>query len=224
MDPDELIRRHPQLFHMAAAGSWPAIRRSGLLSTRRLVEVCAAGDTVRDQVLGRRRATSVTLEHPVDGPVVVRDQGPLREHILRAVLTDLTVEQWLDILNGRVFLWPDPDRLDGLLRARRYRDHAHDVLVVDTASLLAAHAHRVRLSAINSGATLYPNATPRGSTTFRTIAEHDAPSSRRSGIAEVAVLDGVDDIAEHVVRVERRRQDTVLEVLDLRPCARPGGA
>lgn len=219
VEVEELVGHYPRLYHMAARGSWPSIRDTGLLPTRRLVDECDPAPAVREAVLGRRRTESVTLQHPVHGAVVIRDQAPLREHILTAVLTDMTVRQWLDVLNDRVFFWPDERRLAELLRARRYRDSEHDVLVVDTATLVAAHRDRIRLSELNSGATLYPNAPPRGSGTFRSIEEH--PPRPRRRIAELAVVDGVPDVDAHVVRVERRHRDTVVDVLEDRSGA-PG--
>ena len=210
MEDAELVERFPRLFHMAAAGSWPTIRTHGLLSTRWLVDRCDPDPPTRARVLDRRRDASVVLRDPDGGDVVVRDQSPLREHILTRVLTDLTVAQWLDVLNDRVFFWLDPERLAGLLRARRYRRDPHDVLTVDTENLLAAHGDRVRLSALNSGATLYPNAPPRGSGTFRTVAEHPWPARRP---VELAVIDGVEDLVDHLVRVERRHPDGRVETL-----------
>lgn len=213
MEESQLIDRFPVLFHMAAAGSWPGIRDRGLLSTRRLVDLCAPDAEVRTRILARRRDTSTVLRDPDGRAVVVRDQSPLREHILVRTLTDLTVGQWLDVLNDRVFFWLDAARLDGLLRARRYRHSAHDVLTVDTASLLAGHGDRVRLSGLNSGATLYPNASPRGSDTFRTVADHPWPVRGRRDPVELAVVDGVPDVADHVLRVERRHPDGRVETL-----------
>lgn len=219
MEDHELVHHYPRLYHMAARGSWPSIMANGLLPTRALVDACDPGPDVREAVLGRRRTDSVTLTHPVQGDVVIRDQAPLREHILAASLTDMTVRQWLDVLNDRVFFWLHPDRLAGLLRARRYRDLEHDVLVVDTARLVAAHRDRVRLSSLNSGATLYPNAPARGSGTFRSIEDYPwRPRRTRGpvdGIAELAVVGGVPDVASHVVRVERRRRDAVVDVLEV---------
>lgn len=85
----------------------------------------------------------------------------------------------------------------------------HDVLVVSTASLIAKHHDRIRLSAINSGSTLYPGAPERGPLTFRTIESYPYAELRRhrtpqTAVVELAVLDGVPDIADHVVSVQRR--------------------
>lgn len=217
MTEDELIDNYPRLYHMAAEGTWPLIREHGLLTTHQLVDSCDPDPATRERVLDRVRKKSITLKHPTNGHVVVRDQAPLREHFLRRVLTDMTVEDWLNVLNGRVFFWLHTERLHRLLHAQLYRKQAHDVLTVDTAELLRAHGDRARLSAINSGATLYPNATPRGSTTFMPIEDYEWTQARRrrpaEAVAELAVLDGVQDIANHVVRVERRRDHDVLELL-----------
>lgn len=87
---------------------------------------------------------------------------------------------------------------------------AHHVITIDTASLVEAHHDRIVLSGINSGATLYPNAAPRGSDTFRSIADYDYAKARRrrgakDAIVELAVVDGVPDLAQHFIRVERRK-------------------
>ena len=80
------------------------------------------------------------------GPVTIRDQKPLKMHNLQKVLTDMTVQQWLDVLNDRVFLWAHPRRLATLRAAAAYRHSNHDILVVDTARLVEAHADRIRLT------------------------------------------------------------------------------
>jgi hypothetical protein len=148
------------------------------------------------------------LTDPRLGRVVIRDQTPLRPHILAQRLTGLTVRQWLAILNDRVFFWLDRHRLDTLLNARLNRGRAHDVLTVDTAGLVATYADRIRLSPLNSGATLFPNAAPRGPDTFRTIAGYPYDELRRRrgprhAVAELAVIGGVPDIAKHVIQVEQ---------------------
>lgn len=215
MTDEELIVHYPRLFHLAAAGAWPAIRDHGLRTTRQLVEESTAGPELRRALLGARRAESVVVEHPVLGTAVVRDQGPLFERNLR--LTDMTPAEWLDVLNGRVFFWLHPGRLARLRRARRYGALAHDVLTLDTASLLARHRDRVRLSGLNSGATLFPNAPPRGSHTFSTVDAQPWPvRPRRSAadaLVELAVIDGVPDVDGHVVRVERWEPDAPPVVL-----------
>jgi frataxin-like iron-binding protein CyaY len=218
LTPEELVSHYPRLYHMAAEGTWPLIREHGLLSTRQLVDTCSPTLELRQAVLNRHRPDNITLQHPSGGVVVVRDQAPLRQIFLAKCLHGMTSQEWLDVLNGRVFFWLHPEKLGQLLNARRYRKHAHDVLAVDTASLLDSHAERIRLSAINSGATLYPNAPRRGPDTFQHVADYPFTQYRKSrtlreAVIELAVIDGVSDIDKHTIRVERRRGDEVLEVM-----------
>jgi hypothetical protein len=131
-------------------------------------------------------------------------------HILEAVLVDMTVPECLATLNDRVYFWLHPKRLAALLRSRPNRSSEHDIMTVDTASLVAAHHHQIRLSAINSGATQWPSAPQRGPDTFRTIEQYPFTERRRNrpldqAIAELAVIGGVPDIAAHVVDVQRER-------------------
>jgi hypothetical protein len=214
MQKDELVERYPMLFHMASAGSWPTIRTHGLWTTQQIV--ATSQGAFHDAALTERRPRSITAEHPTLGRVTIRDQAPLRLQFLERCLTDMSVLQWLATLNDRVFFWLHPDKLEKLLGARLYRSSEQDVLVIDTKSLLDAHQDRVRLSPVNSGATLYPNATARGSGTFTTIEDYPYTERRRKktvseAVTELAVVDGVHDIREHVIRVERRRGHDILK-------------
>ena len=208
MQAGQLVSRYPRLYHLAEADSWPSIRRLGLLPTDQLVEAFGPPPDVRAAILNQPRTRSFVLTDPRLGRVVIRDQTPLRPHILAQRLTGLTIRQWLAILNDRVFFWLDRRRLDTLLNARLNRGRAHDVLTVDTAGLVATCADRIRLSPLNSGATLFPNAAPRGPDTFRTIAGYPYDELRRRrgprhAVAELAIIGGVPDIARHVIQVEQ---------------------
>ena len=216
MKLNELIELHPQLFHMAEAGSWPGIAKHGLLPTRTIVETASIPESEKEALLSHRRPTSIRIPHAVLGDVVIRDQGPLNIKHLEPKLTDVSLSGWLDILNERVFFWLHPDKLAGLLTARRYKNSLQDVLTLDTRSMLESVGDRVRLSPINSGAALYPNATPRGTQTFVPISGYDYVARRRArgpvnAIVELAVVGGVLDIADHVTSVRRMKG---LQVLD----------
>jgi hypothetical protein len=211
----DLVRLYPRLYHMAEDGSWPSIQRQGLLSTKALVELFEIEEPLRSQLLQCRRPKSMTITHPAHGTAVIRDQKPLNEKRLAGCLTDMTVPQWLDLLNSRVFFWLQKERLNRLLGAKAYRNSTHTVLVVDTARLLAAHRDKVTLSRLNSGTTA-PFAWPRGSDTFSTVVAYQHPHRQRprkaaSDIAELAVDGGIQAITDLVIRVEQRRGQEILE-------------
>lgn len=216
--PQQLFENYPVLHHMAQAGSWPAISKIGLRTSIQLVDACGVSAVERSEILDGQRKKSYTLTHPVAGTITIRDQQPLKMHNLVPKLDGITLEEFLTSLNDRVFMWAHPERLDRLLDANLYRNHLHDVLVIDTASLVAAHADAVRLAGMNTGATIFPNTPPRTPTTFSTVADY--PFDERSktkklidNVVEVCVLGGVDDIVEHVVRVESRRGPVVEAVV-----------
>jgi hypothetical protein len=207
MDLDELVRLYPEAFHMAAPDAWPMIVKHGLMSTEALLDLFEVPEPRRTQLLSRRRPTSVTLSHPVHGMAVVRDNIPLSESKLARALTDMTVEEWLRLLNSHVFFWLQRKRVDGLLGARAYRNGSHLVITVDTADLIEQVGEKaVTLSRINSGSTAY-RAMPRGSDTFRTIHTYEHPARRRalasaSDVAELCVERAVPDIAAVTLRVD----------------------
>jgi hypothetical protein len=203
----------PRLFHAAEAGAWESIQQFGLRSTTALLDLYEVDPERRIALERRHRPNGVPLSLPGLPSVVLRDQKPLNVEHLRGCLEDgVTVEEWLLLLNSKVFFWATEDRLSRLLKAAAYRDRMHDVLVVDTRSLVERYAEKITLTRINSGATGRARAR-RGRRTFVPISLYpDDPASRRR-IAEVAVEYAVLDIAEHVQRVERRQGDRVLETL-----------
>jgi hypothetical protein len=208
MNVDELVSTFPVVYHTTAGGRWATIRDHGLWTAEQIVRTAWCDRQSADLILTTRRTHAVQLIHPVLGAVTIRDQAPLRPEVLQPCLTDLSVAQWLSLLNGRAFFWLHPSRVSTLLSGRRNRDVEHDVIVVDTASLVEAYHKLIRLSPINSGAALYPNAARRGSQTFHTIADYPYTQRRRTrsvsaSIAELAVADGVHGIAAHTIGVQR---------------------
>lgn len=217
MDRRDLVEHYPVLLHMAEPDSWSSIEQIGLRTTAQLVEACSLSSRDRDALLLQRRPFSVAMEHPLVGAVTIRDQKPLALHNLR--LTDVTLEGFLHLLNTRVFLWTSPHRLLRLLSARPYRRAVHDVLVMDTASVLSSCGARVRLTGMNTGATIFPSAPPRGAESFYRV--EDFPFFERSrmrkrledNVVEFCVIDGIDNVADHLIRIERRQGADVLDYL-----------
>jgi hypothetical protein len=196
---DELVRLYPRLYHMAAPDAWPQIVRHGLLSTEALLDRFEVAEPQRTELLTRRRGVSVKISHPKHGTAVVRDNIPLSESKLAAALADMTVDQWLRLLNSKVFFWLQRERVSRLLGAHAYRASSHLIITVDT-QLLLGHIgdDSVTLSRINTGSTAY-RAAPRGRDTFKQISDYTHPPRRRalksaSDIAELSVAGAVADI------------------------------
>jgi hypothetical protein len=208
MNIDDFVQLHPRLFHMAADGSWPSIRERGLLPTVTLVELCDVTPELSHQLLRERRPAIVELHDPDGNTFSIRDQKPLMLHNLDG--TDLA--GWLKLLNAQVFFWVSEQRLRRLLTARACRRLPHYILTIDTAQLVDRHVVDIRLSALNSGATIFPNAPQRGPHTFQSISDFgavpgDNASSRRLAVVEATVVGGVPDIADFTVAVHRVQQD-----------------
>jgi hypothetical protein len=206
MTAEELSTRHPRLYHVTLPGTWASMQVHGMLSTSRLLDLYGVTGLDRDAIEGRCRPRAVTLEHPALGRAVINDQRPMSERALARCLDgEMTPVDWLALLNARVFFWAGEDGLTRLLGARGNRTRALEVLVIDTLSLARSHADRVELSPINSGATLRKPAR-RGPTTFTPLSalSYEAWArrrGRRDRILEVTVMDGVPDIARHLVAV-----------------------
>jgi hypothetical protein len=204
ISPEAFAERHPRLFHMAEAGSWPSIERHGLLSTSALLDLFEVHGERRVALEARHRPESVLLRHPRQGQAVVRDQKPMSDRgLVRALAGSMTPSEWYRLLNARVFFWVGPKRLETLRNAQAYRDHRQTVLTVETARLLKRHSARVLLSCMNSGATR-PFAHPRGPETFQPFERHPlvAGSQRPRPVVELTVTHSVPDIRDFVLRVE----------------------
>jgi hypothetical protein len=211
----ELTRYYPRLFHMAEAGSWPLIREHGLLSTKGLLDLFEWKGEPRRLLESAHRPDSVTIQHVKHGTAVIRDQKPMRERSLKTCLIGMGPEEWYELLNGFVFFWLTRERAEQLLMARAYRNSTHSVITVDTATLLAKYASKVRLSPINSGSTIY-KPRPRGFATFRIITDYPFDERKKlrgkaNAVAELAVEYGVPDIYKFVLSVEHRRRDKLVE-------------
>jgi hypothetical protein len=198
MDDEELIERFPRLFHVTEAGAWQSIRHHGLLSTSALLDLFGIAEPLRSRIEARPRPRDFILEDPRLGRVVIRDNRPLRPHILRGCLKG-AISDWCRLLNARVFFWANERRLRTHLRARGHRGQPREVLIVDTRRLLARHHDSISLCEFNSGSTLYPNAPRRGPHSFLPLDAYPfdrsrTRHSRSDAIAEVCVDRALMDI------------------------------
>lgn len=202
--PEELAGRHPRLYHVTTPGAWASISRLGLLPASVLLELFELSAARRGELTAARRPTEVRIEHPAHGAAILTDNLPLSERALAGCLDDgLAPQDWLRMLNARVFFWADTDGLARLLGARMNRGRPREVLTFDTLGLARAHAERIEISPINSGATIRKPAR-RGLATFTPLlasgyAEWRRQRGGRDRILEVVVHGSVPDIARYLI-------------------------
>src|SRR5258708_5414053 len=98
-----LASYYPRLFHMSHAGSWPSVRRYGLLSTTALLDLFEVTGAERHALESCRRSKSEEIVHPQHGRAMLRDQQPMNEKKLANALMDgLRPRDWYKLLNGKV--------------------------------------------------------------------------------------------------------------------------
>ena len=209
MDVRDFVRRYPELYHMAELGSWPSIQKRGLRSTTKLLDLFEVESVRRVKLESEWRPRSETIRHPNRGTAVIRDQRPMRDEELKPLLIDMEPRDWYRLINGKVFFWADLHGLRKLLGAVMYRDRSHDVLTVDTGTLVERHVDKMWLTDQNSGSVL--SGRPRGRDTFKKVRDFSG-----RWVTEVAVDNLVPDIADLTIRVEEWKGDTMVRQIWLR--------
>lgn len=212
MTAEELIACHPRLYHLTTPGAWEVIRQHGLLSTEELLRRAGLPDAEVQSRIRRKREDREVLEPTPIGRVVLNDNKPIHMGKLARCLDDgLSAEDWLAELNRRVFFWVKEARMRGLGEAAINRTDPRELLVLDTASVVAACGARMQVAPINTGNTQRKPAR-RGRDTFTPLGAMPHAQWRRlraarksspDEVVEVTVLDHVPDIERHLI--ERRR-------------------
>ena len=191
---------------MAERGSWDSIRERGLLSTSALLDLYGVTGAKRKAIESMRRPSSIPVEASGLPKAVVRDQIPMTDARLNQCLpAHITPTDWYELLNTKMFFWLTRDRLHRLTGGRTYRGKTHDVMEVDTRSLIEAHRDRIWLCPMNSGNT-FPMPHPRDESTFLRIADYPyhlwrKKRPRGERVVELAVDHSVSDICQYVTRV-----------------------
>ncbi|MBM2575327.1 hypothetical protein JQC91_03325 [Jannaschia sp. Os4] len=193
MTPTAFAARHPTLWRLAMRGAHEGIRRHGLLTAAQIAERA-------DIALPRTpRPTALHATLPDGTPVAITDNSPLSFAKLAPVLDDgLTPEDWLAMLNDRVFLWPERRLGEGNLRARRRLGYESEWQGYDTAALLTLVWDRAEIAPINTGATIR-RPTRRGRATFAPLAGLDWQAWRRAR-RDRGEVQGLDTPKEVTVR------------------------
>ena len=213
----ELLKDCPKLYHMAEQGSWPAIRRDGLLSTTALLDQHQISGIERQAIEVQRRPKSITIETKI-GRAVVRDQLPMDDNGLTRCLQDgLNPQDWYQLLNQKVFFWLTRSRLLRLLNSGTYRNEEHDVLELEASPLVSAYRNKIWFCPINSGCTK-PFPHPRGKDTFQRISDYPyrawrAKRPRGERVVELAVDYAVPNIERFVTRVIRMKGDSEIDTI-----------
>lgn len=212
MRVQDFTARYPRLYHMAEAGSWPSIKKRGLLSTTASLDLLKVKGERRRSLESCHRPEKVVIEDQ-GLQICLRDQKPMEPKRLSSALMDgVTVQQWYEIINSKVFMWAQEHRLFGLLNARHYRALEHDVITIDAASLMRCHSEAAWLCHMNSGNT-FPVPHPRGKSTFQRISEYQTKARSVLPLKEVVevVIDySISDVADHVVEIRRIKGDVIL--------------
>lgn len=203
MRTEDLVSLCPELYHMAQDGSWPNIRKLGLLSTSALLTAYGYAGAEREKIESEWRSRRLPISRNGLDDAWIRDQIPMPPEGLKPCLVDMTPREWYRFINGKIFFWTTRKRLEIFMAAREYKNHPQLVITVDTRLLLERYATRVTLSSMNSGSTYYDPekySAPksRGLETFKKIHDYSVPY-----VAELAVEGGIGDITDIAVRVER---------------------
>lgn len=214
---EEFLENSPKLYHMAEFDSWSSIKDRGLLSTSAILDLYGVDGAERRRIEEVRRPASVTLTHKTLPPIVIRDQLPMTDGALNRCLQDgLTPRDWYLLLNFRVFFWPSKERLLRLLGAKAYRNKKHDILEVDSRSLVVDYKDQITLSPINSGSTIF-NPQPRGRGTFARITDYAyAKRPKDNRLAELAIDYSVPNMVDYVERVLEMQGDRELKAKKVR--------
>ena len=216
---DELLDHCPKLFHMAEKDSWASIKERGLLSTSALLDLYQVEGKERHHIEACHRPESVEI--CLDGlpSAVIRDQKPMSDKGLERCLQDgLSPSDWYRTLNSKVFFWMTEARLTRLLSARAYRNKEHDVLVLDSKSLIDAYRASIWFCPYNSGATK-PNPVRRGKETFQRIDDYPYEfwrprRGRGERVVELCVDYSVPDIEAHCIEVRRMNGAETVEIIE----------
>lgn len=125
-------------------------------------------------------------------------------------LDGIALDQWLEILNQRVFLFARQKDLITFL-GRYQESEGQDVVVFDTARLLAAAKGRTEVSTVAAtGPVPWERCPCRNGDTFEPIALF---SGDVADIQEVTIVGGIERVGDLVVRVMRYHPDRTTEVL-----------
>lgn len=201
MTPEQFIRQCSILWHVGPPGSWSRISREGLRTARQLIDAADLDDETRRTLIEKPRRNQVELPMG-DDVVILRDQEPLfsRKDITPLLARDMTVVDWLGLLDRRVYLFAGRRERDILIRKYAARHGYQEVIQIDSDRLLEVAGSRVELADQNTGAIARVSHPYKDWNTFQSIDRF--PNKRPK---EVTVVDGLSpaEVSLVCVTVER---------------------
>jgi len=208
MTPKDFAKKCPKLLHLTRTEALPLIREHGLLTASDLCRLFEVEYYRQAGILSSRRPKNIKLEHEVHGTVVISDNTPLYLGSLEKCLEDgLTTEDWLQILNKRVFFFSKEKDLKVLAAGQGHREVAHLILEINTLSFVKDYITQISVAAINTGSAKR-KAPHRGLATFAPLEtlDFDAWKYSRGNVKpdypkEVSVLGSIPNIFDYVEAV-----------------------
>ncbi|MBU8537117.1 DUF7002 family protein [Falsiroseomonas tokyonensis] len=183
------------VWHLAPRAALPMLRRHGLLSTAALVRMFEVPEPDATRLLETNRDQFTPLHHPRHGTVELRRQQMWDSKLGPALAgSGTTPAQWRRHINGHVFFWLDPARLDGLAKADPKRPQVP--LRIDLVRLLQRHETAALLTPINTGAVRHPRHR-RSLADWHMLGAYADPRGRRP--VELAIPWAVPDLAALVL-------------------------
>ena len=167
-------RLFPTLYHLTFAVNLDGLRTHGLHSTASLAALHQASPADLEAAVFHRRRAIQTLASPL-GHATLRDQHTATESLMKSCLVQISIPEWLALLNSKVFFFVDPDRMARLQKS--YSAYPQILLETDTRALLEAHAAHATLSRINTGSFIR-RPTPRGRNSFIPFADYTYKNKR----------------------------------------------
>jgi len=102
-----------RIYHLAEAANWRSIGRSGLLSTKALLDAADVHGKERARIECGQRLKHIELPNGVQ----VRDQKPMPAKALKQCLVSMPPEEWYALINSKVLFWLEVERLNGQRQA-----------------------------------------------------------------------------------------------------------
>jgi hypothetical protein len=192
----------PSLFHATAYESWPSIASFGLRTARQLAD--EAGVQLPS---GLRPGP---LDVSVAGGIArIRDQRAMDRAKIDDHLDEITLEQWLAIMNERAFLYARQNELTTLVN--RYRPEGQDVILFDTPKLIRAMVEQIEVTTVSAASPQQWATCPcRGRETFVPLPLFEEAVA---DIQEVTVVGGIAEVDGLVRRVIRHHPDGSIDVV-----------